>query len=216
MRTLHGSSVQGEKCLRHFLCVSPQSRSLMSLLNIPHCQFPRVLSSPTSPPSRSSASSASRARSCRNSPSASARWSGRMADQAPNSGHEPKLSNFFSCMDTVHTPIHFPDRHHDFQNQHDATVISTIDPEGLPHSGASSSSKTAASSFFFTFRPPSLWKQMADHVSTRPPGNWGNFVESSQSKGKRDRDTNVVHSLEDRENLQKSLKGKVTRLFEER
>ena len=32
---------------------------------------------------------------------------------------------------------------------------------------------------------------------------------SSQSKGKRDRDTNVVHSLKDRENLQKILERKV-------
>ena len=31
----------------------------------------------------------------------------------------------------------------------------------------------------------------------------------SQSKGKRDRDTNVVHSLKDRENLQKIFEGKV-------
>ena len=31
---------------------------------------------------------------------------------------------------------------------------------------------------------------------------------SSQSKGKRDRDTNVVHSLKDRENLQKILERK--------
>ena len=32
---------------------------------------------------------------------------------------------------------------------------------------------------------------------------------SSQSKGKRDRDTNVVHSLKDRENLQKILERKL-------
>ena len=32
---------------------------------------------------------------------------------------------------------------------------------------------------------------------------------SSHSKGKRDRDTNVVHSLKDRENLQKILARKV-------
>ena len=120
----------------------------MSLLNSPHCPFPRVLSSPTSPPSRPSASSTSMAKSCRNSPSSSARWSGsgRMANPSPNTGYEPKLSNFYTYLDTVHTPIYFTHSHHDFQNQDDATVISTIDPEGLPHSGASRSSKTAASS----------------------------------------------------------------------
>ena len=194
----------------------------MSLLNISHCPFPRVLSSPNPPPSRPSASSTSMARSCRNSPSASARrsGSGRMADPAPNTGYEPKLSNNFSYMDTVHTPIHFFDSHHDFQNQDGATVISTIDPEGFPHSGASSSSKqTAASRVPSTFGPPSLWKQMADHVSSRPGLQENGTISdresvattifSSQSKGKRDRDTNVVHSLKDRDNLHKILERKV-------
>ena len=61
---------------------SPPCRSLTSLLNTSHCPFPRVLSSLASPPSGPWASSASMARSCRNSPSASARWSGsgRMAN----------------------------------------------------------------------------------------------------------------------------------------
>ena len=182
----------------------------MSLLNIPHCPSPRVLSSPTSPPSTSSASSTSMARSCRNSPGASARWSGsgRMANPGPNTGYEPKLSNIFSYMDTVHTPIHLPDSHHDFQCQDDATVIFTVDPEGLPYSGASSSSKTAASRVPSTFGPPSLWKQMADRVSCRPDLQETGAVSDResvatilvQSKGKRDRDTNVVHSLKDREN----------------
>ena len=61
-------------------------------------------------------------------------------------------SNFFSYMDTVHTPIHLPDSHHDFPCQDDATMTSTTDREGLPHSGASSSSKhTAASGVPSTF-----------------------------------------------------------------
>ena len=183
--------------------------SLMSLLYIPHCPFPRVLSSPTSPPSRPLASSTSMARSCRNSPSASARWSGsgRLANPAPNTGYEPKLSIFFSYMVTAHTPIHFPDSHHDFQNQDDATLISTIDPEGLPHSGALSSSKSAASRVPSTLGPPSLWKQMAEHVSSRADlqktaaisdrESVARTIFSSQSKGLRDRDTNVVHTLKD-------------------
>ena len=40
---------------------------------------------------------------------------------------------------------------------------------------------------------------------------------SSQSKGKRDRDTNVVHALKDKEIFpKKSLNGKLTRPSEER
>ena len=57
--------------------------------------------------------------------------SGRMANPAPNTGYEPNPSNFFSHVDTVHTPIHLPDSHHDFQREDDATVISTTDPEGF-------------------------------------------------------------------------------------
>ena len=132
MRTLHGSRCLTEKRIRVIVLRSLPSRSLMSLLNVPHCLFPRVLSSPTSPPSRPSVSSTSMAKSCRNSPSAPARWSGmsgRMAYPAPKTGYEPKSSNFFSYMDTAHTPIHLPDCHHDFQSQDDATVISTVDPE---------------------------------------------------------------------------------------
>ena len=60
---------------------------------------------------------------------------------------------------------------------------------------------------------------MADYVSDRPGlqetgGNFGqriccnNDFFSSQSIGKRDRDTNVVRSLKDRENLQQILERK--------
>ena len=48
-------------------------------------------------------------------------------------------------MDPEHTPINLPDSHHNFPCQDDATVISTTeDPEGLPRSGASSSSNHTA------------------------------------------------------------------------
>ena len=58
----------------------------------------------------------------------------------------PNPSNFCSIVDTEHTPINLPDSHHDFQFQDDAAVIFTTDPEGLPRSGASSSSKQTAAS----------------------------------------------------------------------
>ena len=41
----------------------------------------------------------------------------------------------------------------------------------------------------------------------------GATIFSSQSKGKRDRDTNVVHSLKDKENLQKIFERKVDLAF---
>ena len=90
-----------------------------------------------------------------------------MADSAPNTGYEPKLANFFSCMDPEHTPINIPDSHHSFLCPDDAPVIPTS-PEGLPSSGASSSSKqTAAGRVPSLFGPSSLWKQGACHVSVR-------------------------------------------------
>ena len=150
MRTLHGSRCVRVKRVRVIILCSLPSRSLMSLLNIPHCSFPRVLSSPTCSRSRSSASNTSMGRSFRENPCEPARWSGmsgRLANPAPNTGYEPNPSNFFTYVDTVHTCSH-----HDFPCQDDATMTSTTDREGLPHSGASSSSKhTAASGVPSTF-----------------------------------------------------------------
>ena len=94
-------------------------------------------------------------------------------------------------------------------------------PEGFPNSRASSSSKQAAASRVPPmFGPSSLWKQGACHVSSRSGlqetgaeldrESVGATIFSSQSKGKkRDRDTNVVHSLKDKENLQKIFERKV-------
>ena len=69
------------------------------------------------------------------------------------------------------------------------------------------------------FGPSSLWKQVAGHVSGRPGlqetgavsdrESVATTIFSSQSRGKRDRDINVVHSLKDRVNLQKILERKV-------
>ena len=190
--------------------VPQPSRSLMS--------FVRFLSSPTASSSRPSASSTSMARSCRKSPSASARWSepGRMAGSAPNTGYEPKLANFCSNMDPDHTPINIPDSDHNFLYPDDATMIPTS-LEGLPNLGASSSSKhTAAASRSMFAR---IWKQCACHVSGRSGLQETGAVSdrefvattifSSQSKGNRDRDTNVVLSLKDEENLQNILERKV-------
>ena len=161
-------------------------------------------------------------RSCRENPSAPARWSepGRMADPAPNTGYEPNLSNF-SYRDPEHTSVNLPDSHHNLPCHDDATVISiTEDPEGVPRSAASSSSKqTAAGRVLPMFGPSSLWKEMARHVSGRTGlqetgaeldrESVAATIFSSQSKVKRDRELNLVHALRDRDNLQKILERKV-------
>ena len=107
------------------------------------------LSPPTAQSSGPSASTTSMARSRRISPSAPARWSesGRMADLRAQARQLP------SCMDLDQSPINIHDSHHNFVGPDDATVITTS-PEGLPSSGASSSSKhTAASRVPLMFGP---------------------------------------------------------------
>ena len=160
---------QGEIESASFFSVKHPSCSLTSLLNVPFVRFPSVLFSPTAPSSKPSASTTSIARSRRISPSAPARWSesGQMDDSAPDTGYEPKLDNFFSCLDPEPTPINIPDSHHNFLCSDDATMIPTS-PEGLPNSGASSGSKqTTGSRVPLMFGPSSLWKQGACHVSGR-------------------------------------------------
>ena len=99
-------------CASSFLCSLP-SRSLMSLQN-PSLFFP------TSPifsnllTMQILASATFMGRSWIETPCEPARWSGmsgRMANPAPNTDYEPILSNFFSYMDTAHTPIHLSDSH---------------------------------------------------------------------------------------------------------
>ena len=173
MRTLHGSKCFRVKRVRVVILYSLPSRSLMSSLNIPQCSFPQVLSSPTCSRSRPSASTTCMRTSFRENRCEPARWSGmsgRMANPAPNPGYEPNPSNIFSYMDTEHTPIHLPDSHHDFQCQDDATLISTTNPECLPHSGASSSSKQTTVSRVPTTFGPSLETDGRSCVgSTGPP-----------------------------------------------
>ena len=131
----------------------------------------------------------------------------------------PSSPTFFSCMDPEHIPINVPDNHQSFLCPDDATVIPTS-PEGLPNSGGFSSSiQTAACRVPSLFGPSSPWKQGACHVSGRSGlqetgavldrESVSTTLFSSQLKGKRDRHTNVVHSLKDRENLQKILERNV-------
>ena len=132
----HITPGQDEKSLSLFI-ISHSSRSLMSLLSVPFVRFFSVLSLLTASVYHI------RGRSCRKSPSASARWRAWPNGWLfPNTG-EPKLASFSSYMDLEHTPINIRDSNHNFLCPDGATVIPT--PEGLPYSGASSSSKHSAS-----------------------------------------------------------------------
>ena len=102
-------------------------------------------------------------------PCALAHWSGMsgcLANPTPHAGHEP---NFYTYMNEEHTPINIPDSHRNFPRRDDATIIvTTEDPEGFQHSGASSSSKQAAASRVPTMLGSlgnGLWKQWCDHES---------------------------------------------------
>ena len=93
MRTLHGSRCFRETRVRVIILCSVPSRSLMSLLNIPHCSFPQVPSSPTGSRSRPSASTTSMGRSFRENPCEPARWSGLTQLQAQLMSSTPPTSS---------------------------------------------------------------------------------------------------------------------------
>ena len=215
MRTLHGSRCFRMKRVRVIILCSLPSRSLMSLLNIPHWSFPQVLSSSTCSRSRPWASTSSMGRSFREKPCEPARWSGmsgRMANPAPNTVYEPnqllQLHGHTAHADPPpKQPPRFPVPGRRFRDLHHRSR----------RCAALSSKQTAASRVPSTFGP-SLWKQMAGPVSGRPGlqeagaladrESVATTIFSSQSKGKSDRDQNVVHSSRDRENLQKIIERK--------
>ena len=137
-----------------------------------------------------------------------------------NTGYEP---NFYSYMNEDHTLINIPDSHSSFQCRDDATITSATEDPGVPYWGASSSSKQTAASRVPTMLGSfgaSLWKQRPESVDCRasiqatgadvdresvgPP-----FFKGHSQKGREIRDTNVVHSLKDRENPQRILERKV-------
>ena len=144
-------------------------------------------------------------------------------------GHdEPNLPNFFSHMDREHTPINLSGGHHNFPCQDDATVISTTeDPQGLPRSGASSSSnQTAAGRLPSMFGPSSLWQQMAGHVcvvqASRKLGRFWteNLLQQrflfTVEREERSRYKRCAFVERQRKSPKQSLKGLLTRPSEER
>ena len=139
----------------------------MSVLNVSYRPFPQVLSSPAGSLSRPSASSTSMGRSCRENPVHPLGGGGYLAEwltQLQTHVMCPTSPTSSATWTRSTRPINVPDSHHNFPRHDDVTVISTTeDLEGLPHSGASSSSskQTAASRIPSMFGPSSLCKQMA-------------------------------------------------------
>ena len=134
---------------------------------------------------------------------------GRVARSPARTAYEPNLADFSKYTNTEDNPIDIPENNSDFWYSDDVTVISGR-ARGMPNSEASSSShKAAASKVSFWFGHTSSRETGVGHVSSRPSHrepeaeldreSVATMIFSSQSKGKRDRDTNVVHSLGDRE-----------------
>ena len=193
----------------------------MSLLNIHHCPFPRVLSSLTSPPSRPSASSTSHGKELQKQ---SERTFSLEWDVWPNGLPSSKdllwaqvlqllqLHGHSAHADPSHRlPPRYPElgrRHRDLHHwPRRFAALTSIVCRTHEHPAAA---KQQQAEF--------LQRQMADHVSSRPGLQETAAISdresvatifSSQSIGKRARDTNVVHSLKDRENHQMILKRKV-------
>ena len=125
--------------------------------------------------------------------------------------YEPKF-----CVDAndKHTPINLPNSNGIFPHDCNATIAATSKEPDVPlHSGAYSSSKhTAAANY--------LWKQLADDESVDSRNSIGetgadldrdtsvSTLLRTESRGKRDRDQNVVQSLRDREHLHQILERK--------
>ena len=139
--------------------------------------------------------------------------SGHLADPIPNTGYEPKFCIDVSC---EHTPINLPTINMSFQQEYDATITASEDPNLPQHSGASSSSQHTAASRVPTLLKlgssgTSLTNVLADFDSvacrtgikeTCADMDRETVVSSlfgSISKGTRDRDQNVVQTLRDRQ-----------------
>ena len=133
--------------------------------------------------------------------------------------YEPK---FRIDVSSEHTPIDLPTRNMSFQQEYDATITASDDFYLPRHSGASSSSQHRAASTFPTSLKlgslgTTLTKVSADHDSVASGTSIKetcadmdretvvSCVFGSVSKGKRDRDPNVVQTLRDRQNLNKIL-----------
>ena len=189
------------------MCPEVISPQVTSLLDVPSTPFPTVFLSRTAsltPPTASLTG-------IRLNPCVTALGdgpSGHLAGSIPNKGYEPKF-----CIDvsSEHTPINSPNRNMSSSRSTTRNL--------LQHSVASRSSQHTAASTVPTLGT-SLTKVLADCDSvasrasimeTCADMNRETVVSSvlgSVSKGKRDRDQNVVQTLRDRQNLHKNLERK--------
>ena len=179
--------------------------------------FPPIFSSPPTTPTPLTG--------IRLNPCATPLWggpSGHLADPTPNTGYGPKF-----CIDvsSEHTPINLPSRNMGFQQEYDTTITASEDLNLRRHSGASSSSQHTAASTVPTLLKlgsfgTGLTKVSADcdsfasrtSIKETCAGVDRETVVSSLfgsvSKGRRDRDQNVVQTLREGQNLHKLLERK--------
>ena len=182
----------------------------MSLLNVPCCRLPAILSSPTCSLTRPYASSTPLT-GIRRNPCATPPWggmSGHLATPIPDTSYEPKF-----CIDvsSEHMPINL------------AATIATAEDLDVPRQfwsfkqqQALRSSKQGSHLSKQSSLGNNLTKVLADNDSVDSrysirascaDSERETVVSTlfrSESKGKRDRDQNVVQSLRDRGNLHKN------------
>ena len=203
MRTLHGSRCFRVKRVRVIVLCSLPSRSLMSFRNIPHCSFQQVLSSPTC--------SRSRPRGPVAGVGCLAEWLTQLQTQVMRP--TPPTS---SATWTQRT------RRSISQTATATSSARTTLPRPLPqkiqkvcriqeHPAAAKQQQNSRKQSSFKVRTSKPLKQMADHVSGRPGLQESGAISDREScataifslllKGERDRDTSVMHSMKDRENL---------------
>ena len=191
----------------------------MSLLGVFVSRIPLIASSPTCSLSQPSASSATLTalRLC------SMEWSVWLYCQS-DSRHRLWAQILCHASDE-HTPINLSDSNRNSPHYCNATIaVTSEEPDVLRHSGALHSSQhTAATSEAPTVSGSlgcCLWKQLADYDSVDSQNSIRetgaeldretvvSTLFRSESRGKRDRDQNVVQSFRYRENLHKILEWK--------
>ena len=138
-----------------------------------------------------------------------------MADPAQNTGYEPNLANLFRYKDLEHTPMIFPDSHHDFQSSDNTAVIHTC-PEERPSSRTSSSSKqmnvrssshleTECRSCVKSLQASGNWSRVGQRISC-------NIFFNTQFKWKKKIETQTLCIRRQTEKIiRKILNGKLTR-----
>ena len=136
---------------------------------------------------------------------------GRVAGPIPNESYANK---FCIDVDSEHTPINLPSRNMGFQQEYDATIAAPEDLNLPRHSVApSSSSQHSAASNVPTLSNlasagTSSKKLVADYGAVVIRTCIKEICATVVSKGKKDRDQNIVQTVRDRQNIHKVLERK--------